>query len=288
MLGQEAPSVAVVILTLNEQENIAQALDSVVEWADEIVVLDSFSTDRTVQIAELYGCQIYQNQFDNYATQRNYAIEQISIKSEWILFLDADEWMPEELKLEINQKLASNPVENGFFIKWRLIWMGKWIRRGYYPTWILRLFRRTKARYGERGVNEHLIVKGDVGYLENDFIHESRKDIGEWIAKHNRYATLEALDLIKTKKQAVQQEAPASLFGSPPERTRWLRYRIWNRMPLLVRPFCYFLYRYFLRGGFLDGRSAFVYHFLQALWFPMLIDIKYLEYKQNNKNRYYL
>jgi glycosyltransferase involved in cell wall biosynthesis len=284
MLSQK--TVAVVILTLNEQDNISQALESVVDWANEIVVLDSFSADRTVQIAELYNCQIWQHKFENYSKQRNYAIEQIPIKSEWILFLDADEWMPNELKLEISQRLANDPEENGFFIKWRFIWMGKWIRRGYYPTWMLRLFRHAYARCDERAVNERLIVKGDVGYLENDFIHEDRKHISEWIAKHNRYASLEALDLINTERQANQQHTPARFLGNQAERKRWLRYRVWNRLPPLGRPILYFIYRYFLRGGFLDGHPAFIYHFLHALWYPMLIDIKYLEYKKiyDNKN----
>jgi hypothetical protein len=205
------------------------------------------------------------------------------MKSEWILFLDADEWVTDELKHEISQRLASNPIENGYFIKWRFIWMGKWIRRGYYPTWILRLFRRTKARCDERGVNERLIVDGEVGYLENDFIHEDRKDISQWIAKHNRYSTLEALELANSEQQSTQEFAPARLFGTQAERKRWLRYRVWNKSPPLIRPFLYFMYRYFVRGGFLDGRAAFIYHFLQALWYPMLIDIKYLEYKQKNK-----
>ena len=276
-------SVAVVILTFNEQENIAQALESVVGWAAEIIVLDSFSTDRTVEIAQTYNCQIHQHPFENYSKQRNFALKNIPIESEWLLFLDADEWVPDELKLEISELIAHNPAENGFFIKWRFIWMGKWIRRGYYPNWILRLSRRTKVRCDERGVNERLIVDGQTGFLASDFIHEDRKDISQWIAKHNRYATLEALELIRVERQADLLDLPVRFFGSQAERTRWLRRHAWNRTPPLVRPILYFLYRYCIRGGFLDGRAGFVYHFLHALWYPMLIDIKYLEEK-NKRN----
>jgi glycosyltransferase involved in cell wall biosynthesis len=279
-LAQPNSGIAVVILTLNEEANLPQALGSVFGWADEIFVLDSFSTDRTIEIAKSYGCRVFQNPFENYAKQRNHAITDLPIQAEWIFFLDADEWITDELKQEITERLAKNPVENGFLIKRRLIWMGKWVRRGYYPTWILRLFRRTRGRCEERAVNEHLIVDGKVGYLKNDFIHEDRKGIDHWIAKHNRYAVREALELINREKATHQEEIQARLFSSQAQRKRWLRNRVWNRLPPLIRPFFYFFYRYLLRGGFLDGRAAFVYHFMQALWFQLLIDIKYLEIKQ--------
>lgn len=281
--------VAVVILTLNEEENLAQALSSVQGWAREVFVLDSFSTDHTVEIARRFNCTIVQNKFEDFAKQRNFAIEQLPIQSEWILFLDADEWLTDELKREIDETIAGNPSENGYFIKRRVIWMGKWIRRGYYPTWILRLFRRKNGRCEDRAVNEHLLVEGTTGYLRHDFIHEDRKGIDDWIAKHNRYATREAHELIKQESQLQQVEIKARLWGSQAERKRWLRHRVWNRMPPLVRPFFYYFYRYVLTGAFLEGRAAFVYHFLQALWWPLLIDAKYLELKmtagrQQNSN----
>jgi len=273
-------TVAVVILTLNEEENLAQALESVAAWADEVFVLDSFSSDRTIEIAERHGCKTFQHRFEDYGNQRNHAISNLPIESEWILFLDADEWVTEDLKQEITERIGADPEENGFFLKRRLIWMGKWMRRGYYPTWILRLFRRAKGRCEERAVNEHLIVDGKVGYLKNDFIHEDRKGIDDWIAKHNRYATREAWELIRRERAGGDEVIEAQFFGSQAERKRWLRHRVWNHLPPVTRPFFYFFYRYFLLGGFLDGRAAFVYHFMQALWFPLLIDIKFLELRR--------
>ncbi len=267
--------VAVVILTRNEEANIAQALDSVSGWARQIFIVDSFSTDRTLDIAKAYQCEIVQHAFHNYAKQRNFAINGLAIESDWIFFLDADEWLTGELKKEISTVIGSNPVENGFYIKWRFIFMGRWIRRGYYPTWILRLFRKGTARCEERGVNEHLIVDGAVGRLNNDFIHEDRKSISEWIAKHNNYAGMEARELFKGSCRSG--EIDARFFGTQAERKRWLRNHVWNHMPPLVRPFLFFTYRYVFRGGFLDGRAALIYHFLQALWFPLIIDVKYLE-----------
>lgn len=276
-----AGTLAVIILTFNEEANIAQALDSVCGWANEIFILDSLSTDKTTEIADKYNCHIAQNKFENYARQRNYALDNLPISSEWVLFLDADEWLPDELKQEISGLVASSPEENGFYLSWRLIWMGRWIKRGYYPTWIMRLFRYGKSRCEDRAVNEHLIVEGKTGKLRNDFMHEDRKGITEWIAKHNVYASREAQELLNTRSALGYKEIDASLFGSQAQRKRWLRYRIWNNLPPLIRPFFYFFYRYILAGGFLDGRGAFIYHFLQALWFPMLIDIKYLEMQMN-------
>jgi len=271
--------VAVIVLTYNEEINIAQALDSVAGWANEIFVLDSFSTDRTLDIARPYGCHITQHRFENYARQRNFALDELPIRSAWILFLDADEWLPDALKREISTTLAAAPAINGFYLNRRLMWMGRWVRRGYYPSWILRLFRRGKGRCEDREVNEHLIVEGATAQLHEDFIHADRKGVTDWIEKHNRYATLEAQTLLAVKHASDYQEIDARLSGTQAQRKRWLRHRVWNRMPPLIRPFLYFFYRYVVKGGFLDGREAFIFHFLQALWFPMLIDIKYLELK---------
>ena len=271
--------VAVVVLTYNEEANIAQSLTSMIGWARQVFILDSHSTDRTLEIASAYSCTIVQNRFVNYARQRNFALEQLPIQTEWVFFLDADEWLPDDLKREICEVLTRNPEENGFYLKRRLIWMGKWIRHGYYPTWILRLFRHGHARCEDRAVNEHIIVNGKTGYLRQDFMHEDHKGVGDWIEKHNRYASQEALELLKLAEHC-DQEIKARFWGSQAQRKRWLRKCIWNRLPHLIRPIFYYFYRYILRGGFLDGRAAFIYHFLQGLWFPMLIDVKYIENKQ--------
>lgn len=278
-------TLAIVILTNNEEANIAQALDSVAGWADEVHVLDSLSTDRTVEIARQYGAHISQNKFVDYAKQRNHALEQLPIRSEWMFFLDADEWLPDALKQEISALIASCPRENGFYIKWRLIWMGRWIRRGYYPSWILRLFRYGKGRCEDRAVNEHLIVDGATAYLRNDFMHEDRKGVTEWIAKHNGYATREALEMFNTRAASDYREIDARLFGTQAQRKRWFRLKLWNRLPPLIRPLVYFFYRYVLQGGVLDGRAAFVFHFLHALWYPILIDVKYLELKMHGRSK---
>jgi glycosyltransferase involved in cell wall biosynthesis len=278
-------TLAVIILTYNEEANIAQALDSIAGWADEVHILDSLSTDRTLEIASQYGCHIAQRKFENYAKQRNHALERLPIHSEWVLFLDADEWVPDALKHEISGLIATYPYENGFYINRRLIWMGRWIRRGYYPSWILRLFRFGKGRCEDRAVNEQMIVDGATGFLRNDFMHEDRKGVTDWIAKHNGYATREAQELVNSRAAPDYREIDARLFGTQALRKRWLRLKVWNRLPPLVRPFFYFFYRYVLQGGFLDGGAAFIFHFLHALWYPMLIDVKYLEMKMQGRSK---
>ena len=126
--------------------------------------------------------------------------------------------------------------------------MGRWIRRGYYPSWILRLFRHGKGRCEDRAVNEHLIVDGKTGQLRNDFIHEDRKGVTDWIAKHNGYATREAQELFNTRTAQDYREIDVRLFGTQAQRKRWLRYKVWNRLPPLIRPLFYFFYRYVLAG----------------------------------------
>ena len=270
---------SVIILTYNEKENIAQALDSVISWSDEVIILDSYSVDGTLDIVSNYECNLYQHNFENFSKQRNYALKDIPIKNEWILFLDADEWVTEELKVEIDAFLESNPTENGAYLNRKFLWMGKWIKRGYYPTWTLRLFRHKESYCEDRSVNEHIVVSGELTKLKNHYIHQDQKSIGDWISKHNARATLEADELYKRDCKIIQKEISVKLFGNQVERKRWIRYYFWEKIPILIRPILYFLFRYVFKMGFLDGKRAFTYHFLQALWFPMLIDIKYLEKK---------
>lgn len=273
---QGSVPLTVVVLTWNEELNIEQCLRSVLGWAEQVVVVDSFSTDHTAGIARTLGAELYANTFEDYATQRNWALDNLELRNEWLLFLDADEYLTDELKEEIAGTLPVTDCE-GFFLKRRLYFLGHWIRHGgYYPSWILRLFRRGGARFA-RGVNEHVHLEGKVGYLQHDFIHDSKKPIGDWIDKHNRYASLEAEALFCGQEDGELRFIGDFLRGTPVRRKKWLRQKFYDRLPLFLRPFLFFVYRYFLRLGFLDGRAGFVYHFLQGFWFMMLIDLKYLE-----------
>lgn len=272
--------ICIVLLTRNEELNIRQAIESVYGWAENIVVLDSFSTDKTCEIAKEYGVQIVKREFDNFSSQRNFAIKEFASLSDWMFFLDADEYLTDELRFEIDKLFDDDSIGNfdGYLIKRRFIFMGKWIRYGgYYPTWILRLFKPTLALC-EREINEHLQILGRVGKLSNDFVDNNKKSFSDWIIKHNLYSDFEALQLMNSFP------LKSNLFGSQAERKLWIRINIWNKMlPPLVRPFIYFFYRYFLRFGFMDGKVGFIFHFMQGLVFLLMIDIKYLEIKYKNK-----
>jgi glycosyltransferase involved in cell wall biosynthesis len=266
----------VVILTLNEEVNLPGALASLEGWAPGTLVFDSGSSDSTTDLAVKSGAEVITHPFVSYGEQRNAAIAAARERAEWIFFLDADERLTEELRAEIDRTLDADPTENGYYIKRRLIWMGRWIRRGYYPTWILRLARTDKVRCENRSVNEHLIVEGATGRLRHDFIHDDSKSLDQWTLKQLRYARHEAEEFFNSGEANL----PASPFGSQSERKRWIKLKIWNRLPPLLRPGLYFFYRYVLRGGFLDGAAGFSYHALQGFWLQLMIDIKYLKLRR--------
>ena len=269
---------SVIILTYNESIHIQRAIENVKDCCAEVIVLDSYSADDTVKIAEEFGAKVFQRKFDNYAAQRNYAITELPIANEWILFLDADEYLSEELKKEIATELKS-PKADGYYIKRRFYFMGKWIKwGGYYPTYLLRLFKKEKGLF-QREINEHLFLNGISKKLQFDFCDDNKKSFTEWWLKHLKYAEREAFDLYNENKLSKD----IKFWGSQAERTSWIRYKIWNKIPLLIRPFIYFFYRYFLRLGFLDGRTGFIFHFMHGLVYYLMIDNFYLELKKNIK-----
>ncbi len=266
--------VSVIILTYNEAENIERAIQNTISWAHEVIVLDSYSKDKTVEIAISLGAKVIQRKFDNYSAQRNYAIQEIQLETEWLLFLDADEYLSEDLKQEINAELV-NPKADGFYLKRRFYFNGKWIRwGGYYPTWILRLFKKDKGLF-QREINEHLVLDGTTSKLENFFADDNQKPMRFWWQKHIDYAQKEAHSLFQGNSNNIK----VNLWGSQADRKLWIRYKIWNNLPVYVRPFIYFFYRYLLRLGFLDG---FIFHFYHGLVYYLIIDSFYLELKKKS------
>jgi len=269
----------VIILTFNEKVHIERAIQNVLGWADKIMVLDSYSEDNTVAIAQSLGAEVIFRKFDHYKNQREYAIEYAKQKTEWVFFLDADEYLTDNLKTEIKIALEKKEV-NGFYIPRRFIFMDKWIKwGGYYPIYLLRLFRPQVASV-EGLVNEHVNVAGHSQYLKHDFVDHNLKNISQWIEKHNKYTTQEARALWHYKSNKTIGTQSLS-FKNQTGKKQWLRHKIWNRLPMIMRPFLYFFYRYIFRLGFLDGRVGFVYHFLQGYWLWLLVDVKYIEMKKN-------
>jgi glycosyltransferase involved in cell wall biosynthesis len=272
--------VSIIILAYNEEKNIKFCLESVVGLSDEIFIVDSFSTDGTLQIGKSYTDKIFQHPFSNYGHQRNWAQSNLPIKNEWVLHLDADERLTPELADEIRRKIGNVPTNiNGFLIKKKAIFLGRWIRHGgHYPVYHLRLFRKDRGRCENRKYDQHFICEGNTLKLDSDLIEENNVDLTAWTSNHNRWATAEAQELAALgSKEGQIKEA---FLGSPIERRRWLKNRIFKRSPLFVRSFLYFVYRYFLRLGFLDGKEGLIFHFLQGLWFRFLVDAKIYELKR--------
>lgn len=279
-MSQKAP-ISIFVLTYNSEDDIQACLESVAHWSDDIFIVDSFSTEQTVELAKNYTDQIYYHQFETFAKQRNWALYNLPFKNEWILHLDADERLTPELREEITQLLINGDnVLDGYYIKRRFIWMRRWLRHGgQYPSAELRIFRRHLARVIDAGLREYVALRGRAGTLRNDMIHESTKGLSWWIEKHNMYSTREAEELryrngIRSLSDLASDEV---LEGN---KRIWLWKNIWSRMPPVVRPFVRFAYRYVFQLGFLDGIPGFLYCFFHELWYQLLIDAKLLETKQ--------
>jgi glycosyltransferase involved in cell wall biosynthesis len=264
-------SISVAILTLNEEANLAGCLESV-RWCDDVVVLDSFSSDTTVSIAEKYGARVERRTFDDYARQRNHALAEISYRHPWVLMLDADERVPVELQREMCAAVAAAPGEVDLFRMRRKDHLfGRWIRGSSgYPTWFGRLMRLGRVRV-ERAYNEEYHADGEVRELEHHLHHfPFNKGFAAWIEKHDRYSTMEA-----ELRLAGGTHAPAGdLFsGDRTLRRRALKATLY-RMP--GRPLLVFIALYFFRGGLIEGRAGLTFSLLRA-WYEYMIDCKYFE-----------
>lgn len=271
-------SISLIVLAFNEEKNLPRCLESVKDLTEEIFVVDSYSTDKTVEIAERSGAKALQRAFINQAEQFNWALDNLPIKTEWILRLDADEYLTPELRNEIERVLPETPSETtGFYIKRRVYFLGRWIKRGgYYPTWFLRLWRNGTARIEEREVDEHaILLSGKAERLKNDFIDENKNGLEAWTEKHNRYSSREAGERLKIK-DAKKEGAVSGQAG----KKRWLKNSFYNKTPLFFRAFFYFFHRYFIRLGFLDGKEGLIFHFLQGCWNQFLVDAKIYERKK--------
>ena len=268
---------AVVVLTFNEQRNLDACLKSVAGWADALYVVDSGSTDATLDVAARHGALVFTNRFEGHVAQWQWALRSLPLAGHWVLALDADQAVTPELRDDLSRRLPSWEVPGspcGAYVNRRQVFRGRWIRHGgYYPKYLLKLFRHEAVSLDAADlVDHHFIVAGATAILTGDLIEDNgnEAEIAVWIAKHNRYAALQALD---EERRWSSADAPAGrLRGTPDERTLWLK-RVWSRLPLYLRPFGYFLYRYFLRLGFLDGKQGFVFHFMQAFWYRLLVDI---------------
>jgi glycosyltransferase involved in cell wall biosynthesis len=270
---------SVLILTLNEEVNLPRCLSSMA-FSDDIVVLDSFSTDRTVEIAAVAGARVIQRKFDNWASHQNWAVESISFKHPWVFYSDADEVVTPELAEEIERVAADvNRPEVAFRVRRKDTFLGKWLRySSMYPVWLPRLFRPERIRW-ERLVNPLAIINGPEGRLREHMLHYSfNKGIEAWVTKHNQYARLEAEETLKSlSSHAVDLKGLFSL-GDPVRRRKALKL-LSSYLP--CRSILRFLYMYFFRLGFLDGWEGYTYCRLMSIYeYLIVLNIKEIEHRK--------
>jgi glycosyltransferase involved in cell wall biosynthesis len=275
---------AVIILTLNEERHIARCIDSVKHLASHVLVVDSFSSDRTIALARQCGAVVVQHAWANHASQFNWALEHVPSDADWVLRLDADEVVTDELRRSIRDALRTLPEDvSGVTVNRRIYFLGSWIRHGaVYPMRVLRLFRRGTGRCEPRWVDEHIVVSGRIIHLAGDIADVNLNNVTWWIQKHNGYASREALEVLLAA-DGSGDVAPAGLARQA-RRTRWMKANVYARLPLGWRAALYFLYRYILRGGFLDGWPGLVFHVLQGFWYRFLVDVKVLELRNVMRN----
>ncbi|MBH1461096.1 glycosyltransferase family 2 protein [Stenotrophomonas sp. GD03993] len=273
--------ISVVILTYNEEIHIARAIKSVKSFAAEVIVVDSYSNDRTTEIAESLGARIFFNRFVNQANQFQWAMDHCEIRSPWIMRLDADEIIYPDLSEEINSHLPQlDESISGINLKRRHIFMNRWIKHGgRYPLLMLRIFRNGKGTVEDRWMDEHIQVsEGRTITFTGGFADHNLFDLSYFIDKHNRYATREAIEVINSRHELFSREA-LSAEGSSGQASfkRWLKENAYNKVPFTVSSTAYFLWRYVVQGGFLDGREGLTYHFLQGYWYRFLVGAKVVE-----------
>lgn len=273
----------IVIITKNEEDNIKKCIKSIRNIAKRIVIVDSYSTDKTKEICEMLGLDFYEHEFQDHASQLNWAFENTNISTTWTMRMDADEELTAELCDEINRRLEHLPEEvNGVILKRRVYFMGRWIKHGdVYPQCLLRIFRTGTAVCEQKLMDEHIILlKGSSVTFKFDLIDNNTKNLEWWTQKHNWYSNKELTEYILNRKKTEEskQELKPSLFKGQAERKRWLKHLVYYRTPLFTRPGLYFFYRYFIKLGFLDGKQGLIFHFLQGFWYRFLIDAKIYEH----------
>lgn len=275
-------SLSVIILTFNEELHLERCIRSVRRIAERIIVVDSYSTDRTLDIARSCGAEIFQNPFVHQAQQFQWALDNIPIDSAWVMRMDADEYIFPELAGELENRLAGFSADTtGLGIKRRVYFMDKWIRRGYYPMVLLRIWRNGAAFIEQKWMDEHIRLKnGRMEVLAHDMADHNLNNLSWWTGKHNNYATREAMERLNARYR---------FFSAPEHLQQQIKgyKRLYMNLPLFIRPFLYFFYRYFIRLGVLEGKPGLVWHILQGFWFQFLVDAKIyqIEYLSKKGNK---
>jgi glycosyltransferase involved in cell wall biosynthesis len=281
------PSLIVVILTHNEEIHIERCIRSLQTIASKIFIVDSFSSDNTVDIAKSLGAEVKQRKWKNYADQFQWGLDNCGADSEWVMRMDADEYLELDLLEELPQALSDvNDEITGFYIRRKVFFCGQWIRYGgFYPHTLLRIWRSGQGRIEQRWMDEHILLPtgSKTEILKGHLVDDNLKGMTFWINKHNSYASRELVDLLNHKYDLLGHDK--SLKESDDSQAKWkriLKDDVYSKLPLALRSTLYFMYRYFLRLGFLDGRKGFVWHFMQGYWYRMLVDVKIMEIEEKS------
>ena len=267
-----------IILTLNEAQHLSRCLESLEGVANQVLVVDCGSNDNTILIAEDNGAHVVQHEWVNYATQFNWALTQLDEETEWVLRIDADEYLTPVLAKEIQESLAGlSPEVHGVFCERRMIFQGHLIRFGG-------VFRYKRGQCENRWMDEHISVAGSTVNFKGELIDDNLNSLTWWTDKHNHYSSREAVDLLNLEYGFMMRDSVASLVsGSQAGFKRWVKEEVYAKLPGGFRAFTYFFYRYALRLGFLDGEAGTAFHFLQGFWYRYLVDAKMAEVKRHMK-----
>jgi glycosyltransferase involved in cell wall biosynthesis len=278
--------ISVIILTYNEEIHIKRCIENVKNFAKHIFVVDSFSTDKTVEIASEMGAIVYQNKWENnYARQFNWGLDNLPISTEWVFRLDADEYLTDELIAELLIQIPHvNESVCGIVFPLNRFFFNKRIKRGIGKMNLLRMFRFGKGKCEDRWMDEHIkLSHGNTLIINKAFCDHNLNTFSWWISKHNGYSIREAIDLLdiefnffNSASEKINLSADAAN-----KRNKKLKYA---RLPLFWRSFFYFIYRYFFKLGFTEGKEAFLWHFLQGWWYRTLVDVKIYEIKKKCGN----
>lgn len=261
--------ISVLVLTKNEEMDLPGCLASVA-WCNDVHVLDSFSTDRTAEIARSHGATLTQRTFDGYASQRNAGLHELKYKHSWVLVLDADERIPAPCADELHRFVASSPATTvAARLRRRDFWMGTWLQHAQISPYFIRLVRPERVRY-EREINEVLVVDGEIADLAQPFDHfPFSKGLGHWIEKHNKYSSMEAAIAIAAKRGQPDFSWRAALLSGDFNERRKHQKQLFYRLPM--RPLVKWLYMVLVRRAFLDGRAGLTYALLQAMYEYMIV-----------------
>lgn len=267
--------ITVIILTYNEEKNISECLESVKDIADKIIVCDSFSTDGTIDIAKKYGAEIMQHEFVNQASQFIYAEENSDIKTKWVMRVDADERLTKEACDEITElvRINSDNDVSAVDVYYDVVFLGKVLK--HYPFHKVILYKYGKAKMENRNMDEHITIRdgGRCLILKNHLIHNDYNGLTAWINKHNNYSDREAADFYNHNNDETEL---ANLSKSTRIR-RFVKYKVYYKLPTGLRSYLYYLFRLYIKGGILDGKEGRIFAFLQAYWYRYLVDAKIYE-----------